>query len=278
MRGLDDAWTIGGALRLEDFEDFGTTTTGKLSGRYRLTGAVALRTSASRGFRAPTPGQQHAFNVSTEYDHVLMDLVNNGTIPSTSRVAELRGGAPLHPERSVHYALGAVVDTGPFSLTADYFRIRLADRLALTQLFALTPAEVDGLLTEGVTSARNLQNFRFFTNHFETRTQGLDLVATYAPPGLGGRTTFGVLVNHTDTDVTRFDPEVLDGSGSARRPPDRRCARPCASGGRGCRRGGRRAGYQGRGVPVVGPARRRWVARSGESAPPTSSSGRARAG
>ena len=209
-RGLDDAWTIGGALRLENFEDFGTTTTGKLSGRYRLTGAVALRTSASRGFRAPTPGQQHAFNVSTEYDHVLMDLVNNGTIPSTSRVAELRGGAPLHPERSVHYALGAVVDTGPFSLTADYFRIRLADRLALTQLFALTPAEVNGLLTEGVTSARNLQNFRFFTNHFETRTQGLDLVATYAPPGLGGRTTFGVLVNHTDTDVTRFDPEVLD--------------------------------------------------------------------
>ena len=210
VRGLADAWTIGGALRLEDFEDFGTTTTGKLSGRYRLTGAVALRTSASRGFRAPTPGQQHAFNVSTEYDHVLMDLVNNGTIPSTSRVAELRGGEPLHPERSVHYALGAVVDTGPFSLTADYFRIRLADRLALTQLFALTPAEVNRLLTEGVTSARNLQNFRFFTNHFETRTQGLDLVATYAPPGLGGRTTFGVLFNHTDTDVTRFDPDVVD--------------------------------------------------------------------
>ena len=210
VRGLADSWTIGGALRLEDFEDFGTTTTGKLSGRYRLTGAVALRASASNGFRAPTPGQQHAFNVSTEYDHELMDLVNNGTIPSTSRVAELRGGEPLHPERSVNYALGAVVDTGPFSLTADYFRIRLSDRLALTQLFALTPTEVDGLLTEGVTSARNLQNFRFFTNHFETRTQGLDLVATYAPPRLGGRTTFGFLFNHTDTDVTRFDPEVLD--------------------------------------------------------------------
>ena len=184
---------------MENFEDFGTTTNGKLSGRYRLTGAVALRASASSGFRAPTPGQQHAFNVSTEYDHELMDLVNNGTIPSTSRVAELHGGEPLHPERSVNYALGAVVDTEPFSLTADYFRIRLSDRLALTQLFALTPAEVDGLLTEGVTSARNLQNFRFFTNHFETRTQGLDLVATS-----------GFLFNHTDTDVTRFDPEVLD--------------------------------------------------------------------
>ena len=210
VRGEDEAWTVGGALRLEDFEDFGATTNGKLSGRYRLAAALALRASASSGFRAPTPGQQNAFNVSTEFDHELMDLVNNGTIPSTSRVARLRGGEPLQPERSVHYAFGAVLDAGPLSITADYFRIRLADRLALTQLFALAPAEVDGLLAEGVTSARNLQNFRFFTNHFETRTQGVDLIATYAPPRLGGRTTLGLLFNHTATAVTRFDPQVLD--------------------------------------------------------------------
>ncbi len=210
VRGVDDAWTLGGALRLEDFEDFGTTTNGKLAGRYRLADAVALRASASTGFRAPTPGQQHAFNVSTEYDHELMDLVNNGTIPSTSRVARLRGGAALQPEHSVSYAAGAVVDSGPFHLTADYFRIRLQDRLALTQLFSLTPAEVDGLLAEGVTSARNLQNFRFFTNHFETLTQGLDVVASYAPSRLGGRTVFGALFNRTATRVTHFDTEVLD--------------------------------------------------------------------
>ena len=210
VRGADEAWTVGGALRLEHFEDFGATTNGKLSGRYQLTGAVALRASASSGFRAPTPGQQNAFNVSTEYDHELMDLVNNGTIPSTSRVAGLRGGEPLQPERSVNVTFGTVLDAGPLTVTADYFRIRLADRLALTQLFALTAAEVDGLLAEGVTSARNLQNFRFFTNHFETRTQGLDLIATYAPPGLDGRTTFGFLFNHTHTAVTRFDPAVLD--------------------------------------------------------------------
>ena len=207
-RGADPAdrrrAPAGGLRRLRRDDD------GKLSGRYRLGGAVALRASASSGFRAPTPGQQNAFNVSTEYDHALMDLVNNGTIPSTSRVAELRGGEPLQPERSVSYALGAVVEAGPFSLTADYFRIRLSDRLALTQLFALTPPEVDGLLAEGVTRARNLQNFRFFTNHFETLTQGLDLVATYAPPRLGGRTTFGFLFNRTATAVTRFDPAVLD--------------------------------------------------------------------
>ena len=63
------------------------------------------------------------------------------------------------------------------------------------------------------------------------------------------------------------------GSGSVRQPPDRRCATPCASGGRGCRRGGRPAGYRGRGVPVGAPGPRQSVVRSGESAPPTSSSG-----
>ena len=210
VRGGDDAWTLGSALRLERFEDFGAAVNGKLSGRVRLAPAAAVRASASTGFRAPTPGQQNAFNVSTQYDPTLMDLVNNGTIPSTSRVARLRGGEPLEPERSVNFTAGAVIDAGPFSLTADYFRIRLADRLALTQLFALSPGEVDGLLAEGVTSAGNLQNFRFFTNHFETVTQGLDLVATYAPPRLGGRTTFGLLFNRTATAVTRFDPSVLD--------------------------------------------------------------------
>ena len=210
VRGGDDAWTFGSALRLERFEDFGAAVNGKLSGRFRVAPAAAVRASASTGFRAPTPGQQNAFNVTTQYDHALMDLVNNGTIPSTSRIARLRGGEPLEPERSVNFTAGAVIDTGPFSLTADYFRIRLSDRLALTQLFALSRAEVDGLLAEGVTSAGNLQNFRFFTNHFETVTQGLDLVATYAPPRLGGRTTFGLLFNRTATAVIRFDPSVLD--------------------------------------------------------------------
>ncbi len=210
LRGPDDAWTAGGALRLEDYEDFGATLNGKLTGRVRLSGAAAIRAGVSSGFRAPTPGQQNAFNVSTEWDHALMDLVNNGTIPSTSAVARLRGGVPLQPERSVNRSAGAVIDAGPFSLTADYFRIRLSDRLALTQLFALSPTEVDGLIAEGVTSARNLQNFRFFTNHFETLTQGVDLVATYTPPALGGRTRLGFLFNRTATRVTRFDPDVLD--------------------------------------------------------------------
>ncbi|MEO1367998.1 MAG: TonB-dependent receptor, partial [Acidobacteriota bacterium] len=203
-------WTVGAAVRFEDFEDFGTTMNSKLSGRYAFTEDFSMRASLSNGFRAPTPGQSNAFNVSTEFDLSLMELVNNGTIPATSRVAELRGGEALEPETSINYALGAIFDRGEFTLTADVFRIELSDRLAVTRNFELTQAEVDSLLAEGVTSAANLQNFRFFTNDFDTETTGLDLVMTYTPFSMGGDTSFSFLFNHTETDVVDFNPETLD--------------------------------------------------------------------
>ncbi|MCP3963502.1 MAG: TonB-dependent receptor, partial [bacterium] len=206
----DDKWTIGAAIRFEDFEDFGTTTNGKLAGRVKLSDMWQLRGSVSTGFRAPTPGQSNAFNVSTEFDLVLMDLVNNGTIPSSSEVAKLRGGEPLTAEESTNIAVGAVFQNGPFTLTVDYFQIDLEDRLAVTQLFSLTPEEVDDLIAEGITSAGNLANFRFFTNDFDTETSGFDLVATYVPPAMNGNTTFSFLFNLTETEVTKFNTATLD--------------------------------------------------------------------
>lgn len=210
--GVDDKWTLGLAVRFEDFEDFGTTTNGKIAGRYKFTDHFQMRGSVSTGFRAPTPGQSNAFNVSTEFDLAQMELVNNGTIPSSSRVAQLRGGEPLTPEESTNYALGAVFENGPFILTVDYFRIDVTDRLTVTQNFSLTPEEVEALIAEGITSAANLQNFRFFVNDFDTKTEGFDVVATHTPPSLGGHTSFSLLFNLTDTEVTKFNPATLDDS------------------------------------------------------------------
>ena len=208
--GSGDRWSVGAAARFEDFQDFGVTYNGKVAARLGLGGGFALRGSASTGFRAPTPGQQNAFNVSTQFDRELRDLVNNGTIPSTSEVAKLRGGVPLEAEESVNMGLGAVLERRSFSVTADYFRIVLSDRLALTQVFKLTEAEQDRLVAEGITSAGNLQNFRFFTNNFRSRTQGLDVVATWAPESLGDGTEFSLVFNHTHTTIVEHDPDVLD--------------------------------------------------------------------
>ena len=115
--GKGSNWTLGVAARLEHFADFGTTLNGKLAGRYEFNPNVAARASLSTGFRAPTPGQSNAYNVSTQFDLVLMDLVNNGTIPSISEVAALRGGEPLEAEKSRNYSAGFILRGGKVSVT-----------------------------------------------------------------------------------------------------------------------------------------------------------------
>lgn len=202
-----DRWALGFAGRYEDFSDFGGKATGKISARIEATEQVAFRASANTGFRAPTPGQQNAFNVSTVFDATLGDLVNRGTIPSTSAVAALRGGKQLEPESSKSIAAGIVFEEQAVRLTADYFRVSISDRFAQTSTFSLTPAEVNQLVSEGITSAANLSEFRFFTNEFATRTHGIDVVANYAP---AEATSLSLLFNYTGTKVTDRDPDIVD--------------------------------------------------------------------
>ena len=202
LQGLDGRWSAGGALRVEHFDVFGNTANGKLSFRYGLSDAVSVRGGVSTGFRAPTPGQQNALNVQTTIDPETLELVDSATVPSTFQTAGLRGGKPLKPETSVNTTAGLVVDTGPFTLTADYFRVDIDDRLSLSHILTLTPEERTLLLSEGVTSAGNLSFFRFFINDFSTRNQGIDVVSTWTPPALADDTVLSFTMNYTDTEVT----------------------------------------------------------------------------
>ena len=200
----DGQWTLGTALRLERFSDFGLTTNGKVSARVELTDTLALRGAVSSGFRAPTPGQQNAFNVTTAF--VGGQLTNQGVVPSTSAVAIARGGGQLQPEKSINYSAGTVIERGPFTFTADYFRIDIADRVALAQEIKLTEPEILTLLAEGIPEARNFPVFRFFLNDFSTTTQGIDLISTLAV----GRTTFSGVFNYTDTALKNVESSVID--------------------------------------------------------------------
>ena len=211
-------WLLAGAVRYENFDDFGSTTNYKLATNYGIDDNLKVRGSYSTGFRAPTPGQQNAFNVSTQFDLVLNDLVNNGTIPSTNPVAELVGGKPLDAEKSTNFTAGIVADLSNGNLTVDFFQILLKDRLTLSQDFALTDnltEEQIVLLEHGedgegndgeVPYVRNLANFRYFTNDFETTTKGLDIVLTV--PAGNGELIFAN--NFTETEVTDYNDETLN--------------------------------------------------------------------
>ncbi|RKU30774.1 TonB-dependent receptor [Candidatus Poribacteria bacterium] len=214
-------WTVIGALRGEYFDDFGSTLNYKVATNFGLKDFIKslvsvnpdldlrVRGSYSTGFRAPTPGQQNAFNVTTEFGEN-NTLVNKGTIPSTHGAASLVGGKALEPEKSMNYTVGGVINHAIASLTVDFFNVKVEDRLAPSRDFNrgedITEEQIQQLVDEGITSAGNLQEFRFFTNEFETNTQGIDVILT--APVLNGR--LSVAYNYTSTEVTDFNPNILN--------------------------------------------------------------------
>ena len=117
-----------------------------------------------------------------------------------------RGGGQLQPEKSFNMSGGAVIEKGAFTFTADFFRVRIEDRVALSQEVALTEPEIETLLAEGIPEARNFPVFRFFLNDFATLTQGVDLISTYT----AGNTTVSAVFNFTDTQLQDIQSSVID--------------------------------------------------------------------
>ena len=150
-------------------------------------------------------------HIQSCFDPTVGDLVNNAVIPSISPVARLRGGLPLGPDRSVSYTAGVVFASGPFTFTADYFRIDVSDRIGITRNYVLTPAETAEVVAGGFEAARSVRNYRFFTNAFATTSLGVDIVSTWTPLALCGNTVISAVFNHTDTEVTDNARGLLDG-------------------------------------------------------------------
>jgi len=211
LRSTDDRFVAGGAVRFEHYESFGSTTNGKLSTRIGLSDAVALRAAVSTGFRAPTAGQQNAINVQTLLEQGTLKLVDNGTVPSTFAAAQRHGGVALRPETSRNLTAGLVVDNGPFTFTADYFRVAIEDRLALSGDIETDEEDRELLVSDGLTSAESLTLFRFFVNDLSTINQGIDIVSTYTPAALQGDTVLSFMMNYTKTEVTKVPASFWEG-------------------------------------------------------------------
>ncbi|MBB3062681.1 TonB-dependent receptor plug domain-containing protein [Microbulbifer rhizosphaerae] len=204
---VTDSLLLGAALRWEDFSDFGSTSNYKLSAHYQVLDSLAFRATTTTGFRAPTPGQSNITNVSTVF--VGGELVNQGTIPPTSPVAQFYGGKQLEPEESQSFALGAVFNIGALDVTIDYFDIDVEGRLSQSQDVTLSDTDRQALVDAGITGAESLTSFKFYTNDFDTNTRGVDLVATYPLDLFGGSTDLSAAFNWTETEITDFNPETM---------------------------------------------------------------------
>ena len=201
-----DDLLVAGALRFEDFDTFGTTTNVRLGMNYAYSDNLGFRATVSTGFKAPTPGQSNASNISTQIIGGV--LTNQGVIPSTSGPAALKGGSELDPEESLNFTVGVYGSIGNFDITVDYFDIDLDDRLSLSSDFALSADDQATLSGQGI-DASDISEFRFFTNQFDTNTSGIDLVVNTETEWLSGVTNWSLAYNRSSTSVTRRNADLL---------------------------------------------------------------------
>lgn len=195
------------AVRHEDFSDFGGTTNWKLTGRYDFTPAFALRGAVSTGFRAPTPGQSNAEQVTTSF--INGALRDTAVLSPNNPIAQFYGAEPLTPEESRNASLGLVFADGPWLLSADAYRIETQDRISLSAFFTVTDADRAALIAGGNPEAASISEVQFFVNDFDTTTSGLDLVGSYESEHFGGDTTYSLAANWNKTEVDDFTPGII---------------------------------------------------------------------
>lgn len=203
-----EALQVDAAVRYEHFSDFGETTVAKLTGRYDFNDAIAIRGTASTGFRAPTLSESFYSATNVSPTSAFVQLAPNST------AARLLGIDKLKPEESTNYSIGIVAHPIPaMTLTLDAYQIELTDRifgssslygtrngvLASPQVLAAIIANGNVLDPTVTTTGINI-----FSNGLDTRSRGVDMVISY-PIDLGdyGRIDWTLSGNYNTTKVTR---------------------------------------------------------------------------
>ncbi|MGH6616878.1 TonB-dependent receptor plug domain-containing protein [Sphingomonas sp.] len=170
----NDKLTLGVAVRGESYSDFGETATGKLSARYEFAPWIAVRGTASTGFRAPSLQQQYFTSTAS----VLTSgaIVETGLFPSVSPVGIALGGKPLRAEKARNLSAGIVLKAGGFDLSVDAYHIKIRDQIALSENLG---GPVVAALLAANPETNNVTAGRFFLNGIRSTTKGIDVVAHY---------------------------------------------------------------------------------------------------
>ncbi len=192
---------LGLAGRFEHFTDFGNTKDAKLTARIEATKQLVFRGAASTGFRAPSLGQSDFSAISTNFIPINGVFIpfDVGHFRVNSPLARALGATDLRPEDSVNYSGGFVLSpTSAFDFTADYFHIKIKNRVILSGNFndpSLAP----------ILAPFNANGARFFTNATDTSTEGFELTANAkADLHSAGVLRFQAAYAHSQNKITRI--------------------------------------------------------------------------
>ncbi len=211
------------AIRTDDYSDFGRTNNPKVSLRFQPNRDVLLRTSYGKGFLAPSLYQLNLPQISGVSQTGLSDPVRcpvtgNTGIDCVTQFGIVFGGNPsLEPEKSEQFTAGIVFEpTNAFSVSADYFKIRLNNGITngipvttilgdLGQFGSLVHRAPD----EGGLPGRILQIDQTYINLGSTHIEGIDVEAHYKWPHMRyGRLRFDI----AGTYYSRYDSQNIDGT------------------------------------------------------------------
>lgn len=168
---------VGGAIRYENYSDFGSNLSQKLVTRYKFSDAFSLRGGISKGFRAPSLHQKFYSAVSTQF--ITVGGVNQQrevtTVRNDADITNRLGIQELKPEIFLSYSLGLTSNlSNKLLITIDAYQIDIQDRIVVSGRFSSTiPQLAEYFKGTEVTEAQ------FFTNAIDTRTSGIDAIITY---------------------------------------------------------------------------------------------------
>ena len=200
---------IGGAVRYENYSDFGSQVSGKINGRVKLlSDKLAIRGSLSNGFRAPSLHQVYYTSQTTTLTED--GIQDNGILNNADPALRALGIPRLDAEEAINWGVGATYKITPkFGLTVDYYDIKIDDRIVLSGQVTSTgddSSPVDQLLDQ-----INVGSLGFFLNAVDTKTTGFDIVLSADNINLGeGIFNGSIAANFNKTEVTGTNfPEFI---------------------------------------------------------------------
>jgi iron complex outermembrane receptor protein len=168
-----------GALRFENYSDFGSTLNYKVAARLNIVKGLTIRASSSSGFRAPSMQQRFYAKTNTLFVSSPGGLipVESGTFPNGSKPANVVGIPELKQETSMNYSAGITASpVRGLEITVDGYIINIKDRIVLTNNFTGgTNPVLDSIL-----KANGAGQANFFTNAIDTKSMGLEAVVNYS--------------------------------------------------------------------------------------------------
>jgi iron complex outermembrane receptor protein len=203
-----DDFMMAYALRYEDYREDGDDTNYKIAAQYSVTDDFSIRGSVSTGFRAPTVGQSNYSNVQTNLSDGV--LVDSALLPPSNPIAAQLGATDLTPEESESYTFGAVLEVAGIHMTVDYYHIEVEDRISQSDFQTLDDGDREKLKEDGVPNVDSITSISFFTNDFDTTTEGVDFVANYSTELFNGDSTFSLAYNWNETTVDKYSDVTGD--------------------------------------------------------------------